>query len=52
LSRIPGLGYAPSCDAGSPALGQHTTEILKEYGYGDVEIDHLNAVTAVIGTNA
>ena len=37
-----------SIDGGAPTLGQHTTEILRELGYADTDIDRLLAENVVI----
>ena len=43
LSAIPG-----GVTRGAPLLGEHTREVLEEYGYGDGEIDALICDGAVI----
>ncbi len=43
LSETPG-----GISRGAPLLGEHTREVLKEYGYADTEIDALAEAGAII----
>ena len=43
--RFPGYDDTPRC--ASPALGQHTIEMLKETGFTDAEIENLRAAGAI-----
>jgi len=37
--------------SGAPVFGQHTREVLMEYGYGDAEIDALVASGVVVASD-